>query len=191
MIETKSSRVLSRTIVPQTFYGLTFNRDGSELFFSGGEYEVIHRFRFKAGYLSDPRPIRIVAEDETFVPAGIALSADGKKLVTVGCWGNKIAIVSTEQPEAAPTFISLDAKSHPYACKFSKDEKTLWVSCWGLSRLAQIDMQTNKLIRTVATEANPCEMHLSNNGKLLYVACSMTTRVQVIDVESGNVIENS
>src|SRR5262245_16285217 len=50
-------RIVSRARIDQTFYGLTFSPDGKALFASGGEYEVVHRFDFTDGYLTNPKTI--------------------------------------------------------------------------------------------------------------------------------------
>src|SRR5207244_13024047 len=50
-------RVISRVRIDQTFYGLTFSPDGKAIFASGGEYEVVHRFDFADGYLTNPKTI--------------------------------------------------------------------------------------------------------------------------------------
>src|SRR5262249_57429758 len=46
-------KIVSRVTLPQTFQGLCFAPDGSRLFASGGEFDVVHAFDFKDGYLSN------------------------------------------------------------------------------------------------------------------------------------------
>src|ERR1700761_4079078 len=46
IVDLKGGSVASRVTVPQAFYGISFDRDGGQLFASGGEHEVVHRFDF-------------------------------------------------------------------------------------------------------------------------------------------------
>ena len=53
-------KVVSRVIIDQAFYGLTFSPDGKTLYASGGELEVVHvsagaRRRARRGGVRDPR----------------------------------------------------------------------------------------------------------------------------------------
>src|SRR5437764_4207572 len=54
-----NQRVCCRVPLLQTFYGLCFAPDGKTLFASGGEYEVVHAFRFEEGFLGRPRALRV------------------------------------------------------------------------------------------------------------------------------------
>src|SRR4051812_30189396 len=107
IIDLKKERVVSRVSIPQAFYGLLWDAAGERLFASGGEYEVVHRFAFKDGYLSEHVELRIVDQKEKFVPAGLALAADGKTLFVAGAWGDKIALVDPTDLDAKPRFIDL------------------------------------------------------------------------------------
>src|SRR5262245_42974182 len=45
-LSAKKEHITSRVTLQQAFYGLTFSPDGKTLFASGGEFEVVHSFRF-------------------------------------------------------------------------------------------------------------------------------------------------
>jgi len=46
IVDLKEDKVVSRASIPQAFYGLTFSPSGDHVYCSGGEYEVVHGFRF-------------------------------------------------------------------------------------------------------------------------------------------------
>ena len=52
VVDLENERIVSRVTVPQAFYGITFDHAGEQLFVSGGEHEVVHRFRYQDGFLS-------------------------------------------------------------------------------------------------------------------------------------------
>ena len=56
--------------IPQAFYGVTFDPSGTRLFASGGEYEVVHEWKFADGKLADQREMRIVDESRVGSPPG-------------------------------------------------------------------------------------------------------------------------
>src|SRR5579885_3135442 len=66
VVDLKRERVVSRVTVPQAFYGICFDREGRQLFASGGEDEVVHRYEFADGFLSEHREIRVAEANETF-----------------------------------------------------------------------------------------------------------------------------
>src|SRR5436309_12352333 len=57
VVHLPEGEVISRSPIEESFYGLTFNARGSELFCSGAGDEVIHRFDFRNGFLSEHRKI--------------------------------------------------------------------------------------------------------------------------------------
>ena len=81
IVDLKKLQIVSRALLPQTFCGLCFDVAGDQLFASGGEHSVVHRFKFAAGYLSEHREMTLGGEaGEKLVPAGLATSPDGKSL---------------------------------------------------------------------------------------------------------------
>jgi len=93
VFETGEMERLSRTLLPNAYYGIVFSRDGSRLYISGGESEVIHIFQFTGGYLFAPESIRLAPENDRRVPCGIDLSPNGRRLIVCETWGNAVCLV--------------------------------------------------------------------------------------------------
>ncbi len=74
IVDLKEFKIVSRASMPETFVGLCFNSNGSQLFASGAEKEVVHQFRFQDGYLSEHRELRVAHVKERHVPAGLSIS---------------------------------------------------------------------------------------------------------------------
>src|SRR5262245_214659 len=184
-LDPKRSRITSRAIIEQTFYGLCFSPDGKTLYASGGEFDVVHAFDFADGFLSKRRDIA-VAKKKTFIPGGLAVDASGKLLCVAGTWGHVVALVPLERPDP-PAFVPLGDTAYPYACLVSG--KRLYVSLWNQAAVAVVDLDEKIEVDAFATEKHPTEMALSPDGKLLYVACANSTRVSVIRLADGKNLE--
>jgi DNA-binding beta-propeller fold protein YncE len=188
VVDLKRDRVVSRVTVPQAFYGICLDRNGKRLFASGGEQEVVHSYALSDGYLSDHREIRVAEANETFVPAGMATSADGKILYVTGAWGHSLAAIELDEPTSIQR-VSLGNDSYPYAVLPAPDGKRLFVSLWGKAGIAIVDAKSMEVDDTWTTESHPSEMVLSQEGDRLFVACANSNTVTVLDTDSGKATE--
>src|SRR6185436_5357073 len=185
--EKEADRVVSRAVIDEAFYGLAFSGDGRKLFCSGAGSEVVHSFRFEDGYLAGPEELRIADRKERYVPAGIAVSADGSRVCVASVWGHTVSIldngkVTAEIPlstnaagrvrqalppakdddEAAITKRAealLEAASpddpFPYGCALDEKRGRLYVSLWGQSAVAVIDLAANQPIARWPAQEHP------------------------------------
>jgi YVTN family beta-propeller protein len=188
VVDTATQRKTTRVLLDQTFHGLAFSPDGKQLYASGGEFEVVHRFDFGEGLLSNRRKIRVAKESETFIPGGLALDSKGKNLFVCGTWGHAVALVPLDNPAKAVK-VATGEKSHPYACLPHPDGKRLFVSLWARESVAVIDLAAQRVTGTWETEKHPTEMVLSPDGKTLYVACANSTKVSVLDAGTGKAVQ--
>src|SRR5258708_4181796 len=130
-------RVVSRARIDQTFYGLVFSPDGKALFASGGEYEVVHRFDFADGYLSNLKTIAAAEQTDKFIPGGLAVDVAGKTLFVCGTWGDAIVRIPIDNPgdRVRIPLTTKDAgrrtrEAYPYASILDRDGKRLFASLW-------------------------------------------------------------
>ncbi len=190
LVDLKEFRIVSRAAVPESFVGLVFSPDGSQLFASGAEKEIVHQFTHRGGYLTDRREIRIAKVEEKFVPAGLSLSADGKTLYVACAWGHTLAIVPLESPDKLQHLkLAENDNPYPYTSLSSQDGKRLFVSLWGGSAVAVLNLESRVVEARWPTPAHPTEMLLSPDGLLLYVACANSTSVAVLEVATGKPLE--
>lgn len=181
---------VSSTVVPNSFYGLLFNRDGSRLYVSGGESEVVHSFAFDDGALHSGITITLAPEKERHVPAGMALNPDESVLAVAESWGNAIDLVDVKG-HTMKSRLQLEDESRPYDCVFGPDGTTLYVSLWGGAAVAVVDTtQAKPVERTrIPTGDHPNEMVLSADGTRLFVANANANTVSIIDTKAGRVGE--
>ncbi len=187
-LQPRKQRIVSRVSLPQTFYGLCFSPDGKTLYASGAELESVHRYAFADGLLSEPRHISVGPVREKFVVGGLAVDADHKNLFVAGPWGHAVRLVPLDAPEKRRN-VALEPESYPYTCLPEPGGKRLFVSLWGKSAVAVIDLAEARVSGTWPTESHPTEMVLSPDGKTLYVACANSTRISVLGTSTGKALE--
>jgi len=74
----------------------------------------------------------------------------------------------------------LDAEG--YACKISKDNKELYISCWGCDKVLIFDTERRTVSGEIPVGDNPNDLCLTRNGRRLFVANANDNSVSVIDL---------
>lgn len=189
VVRLEGRAIVARVTVPQSFYGLAFSADGSRLFASGGEYDVVHRWNFGSdGLLSEHAAIRIVPIEQSFVVGGLAPTLDGSGLIACGPWGGRVAIAPASG-DHAPQFIDIGKETYPYAALASPDGVHAYVSLWGGGGIAVVNLSSRAVEARWETPSHPTEMALSPKGDLLYAACSNANSVAIMDTSTGRATE--
>ena len=190
VFDTTETRLTSRIVMPNCYYGLAFSHDGSKVYISGGETEVVYRYTFADGYLHTPETVRIAREDARKVPGGIDVSPDDTLLAVTENWGNALDFIDIAAQRVTDR-VRFGKEARPYDCKFSPDGKTVYVSLWGKSAVAFVDVDAPdaSVPKTVATGDHPNEMVLTADGTRLFVANANVNTVSVIDTAAGRVVE--
>jgi DNA-binding beta-propeller fold protein YncE len=125
---------------------------------------------------------------EKFIPAGLAVDPEGRRLFAAGTWGHAVSVLPLDGAGARTT-IPLGEESYPYGCLVDKAGKRLYVSLWSKAAVAIVDLDALKVIGRFTTEKHPTEMILSPSGKTLFVACANSTQVSVINTADGKGLE--
>jgi DNA-binding beta-propeller fold protein YncE len=77
----------------------------------------------------------------------------------------------------------------PYTCLEDSRRERLYVSLWGASSVAVVDLKTEGVVARWQTGDHPCEMALSRDGKRLFVANANDNTVTVLNTETGRASE--
>jgi len=93
VVDLDAGKVVARSAVSNSFYGVAFSADGRELYCSGGGDEVIHRFDFLEGKITNDTEITVHDRILRAVPCGLAINRAGTKLFTANVWGNCVSEV--------------------------------------------------------------------------------------------------
>ncbi|MCA9190563.1 MAG: beta-propeller fold lactonase family protein [Planctomycetales bacterium] len=188
VIELNDFSIVSRVSLPETFVGLRFNSTGDRLYASGAEQEVVHQFTFQKGNLFNHEIIQVVPADQSQVPAGITVSSDDTTLYVACPWGNSVCVLPLDSP-TKKQFIKFAPDSFPYFALPDANNQRLYVSLWGKSAIAVVNLANLEIIDNWNTESHPTESLLTQDQQTLYVACANSNCVTVIDTESGKSLE--
>lgn len=188
ILDLKKGTITGRVTVPQAFCGLVFSPDGKELYASGAEHEVVHRFKFDAGLLHDHREIPVSDGAPKFVTCGLAISGDGKTLYVCNGWGQSLMVVPLADPTARRR-VEMPKESYPYAAVLSRDGKTAYVSLWAAKQVAVVDLEKFTVKATWPVSPHPTEMVLSPDEKVLYVSCASDNHAVLLDTGDGETLE--
>jgi DNA-binding beta-propeller fold protein YncE len=192
-LSSTSGKIIGRISLPVSFSGLLWSADGTRLFVGGGFDDRIYRFDHAEGLLSKktvfsyPQDQAGAARSQR-VPAGLALSKDGKTLYVAATFGHSLARFDALSGEFRDE-ISLPADSYPYGLALDEKHQRLYVSLWSKARVAVVNTETFKTSGEWMTEEHPNEMLLARGGKFLFVANANRNTVTVIDTEAGRAVE--
>jgi DNA-binding beta-propeller fold protein YncE len=203
-VNSATGAVIGRVALPASFAGLVWSADGKRLFAGGGFDDRIYRFDHAEGLLSrktalvysegqevpgqprSSRPAR--GAPSRRVPAGLALTDDGKTLYAAAAFGHSVGRFDAESG-AFQGEIPLEASSFPYGLALDESRKHLYVSLWSKAKVAVVNTETFEVAGHWPTEDHPNELLLSKGGKVLFVANANRNTVTVIDTEKGKSIE--
>ncbi|MEI6107214.1 MAG: bifunctional YncE family protein/alkaline phosphatase family protein [Opitutae bacterium] len=208
LLEVASRAVVAQVNLDVSFYGLAWAPDGTRLFASGAGAETVHVFDFKDGKLSNPHTLRVRDEKEQGVPAGLAVSKDGRALFVAEAWGQSVVKISTKNgqrvwerrlnpPMGAATtdhegvrWMPADHPDAPFPYGVVVDERTgrLYVSLWAKATVLVLKADTGAELARWPVGDHPNEMVLSADGRL-FVAEANRNTVSVVNVKDGQVQE--
>ena len=158
-------------------------------FASGGEDDVVHEFHFADGYLYGHKMIDLPKSKTALVAAGLACSPDGQSVYAACCLGDRLFILRPDHAGDRRQ-IDLPARSYPYLPVVARKTNRLYLSLWGKSAVAVIDLDGNGKCPAIwPTASHPTEMVLSPDEETLYVACADSSAVSVLDTQTGRELE--
>ncbi len=187
IIETASRKKTDSLVVNKLWYGLAFSADEKFLYAAAGHNNMILKYGFAGGKLKLVDSLVLGKKwPERVGPAGIVIDEKRNRLYAVTREDKKLYIVDLKTQQVVNA-LPLDAEG--YACKLSKDNSELFITCWGCDKLLTYDLVKNAWKDPIAVGDNPNEILLTPNGKYMYVCNANDNTVSVIDVKSRQVIE--
>jgi len=189
-VELSTGTVTCRVPLPQTFYGLTFSYDGSALYCSGGGDEVVHRFSFLNGQLTNHTEIKVHDRTLRGVPCGLTLDRAEKRLFVADVLGDSVAEV-TLGPKLGVTDISLGDKP-------ARTAMTAVIPLPDVSKNSLYSRLIGGVMEDIRTDRGfygndpessfPYDCCLNEKRQRLYVSLWAQASVSVIDLGRGKVL---
>ena len=191
IIDRKTGEVTQTIAQVGGFLGLAFANDGRTLYASGGNEDAIYRYawRDKQATLVD----RIVLaekepnKDGTRFPAGIALSADGRRLYVAENLADTLAVIDIENNK-----IEQRLATEPYPCDVVvAPDGGVYVSAWGGGTVSAFTSGKDGSLKErqrIPVGRHPSALLLNHSGSRLFVASASTNSVAVVDTKKARVL---
>ncbi len=190
--------------VPNTYMGVVFAPDGGHFYVSGGMDDDVHVFARNGGVWSEDTAALLrlghhAGEGLKGGPqvAGLAVSADGRKLVAANFYNDSVSIVplSGGVPDGPVRELSLQpgqgrpGGTYPYWVVM-RGNRTAYISSMRDREIDVVDLQraVPAVIARIPVKGNPNRMVLNRVGSRLYVASDNSDLVSVIDTSEDRVL---
>lgn len=186
LIDALTENVVDEVEIRKSWYGLVFNKDGTKLYASGGNdnmiviYNTSDRTLVKSDsiILGRPWPVKIS-------PTGLAIDDEANKLFIATKEDSALYVADLNDK----SFKRIALGHEAYACLLTPDRKTLYITLWGGGKVAVFDPVAMKVTSTIPVGSNPNDMAITGDGKYLFVAHANDNSVSIIGTESQKVIE--
>lgn len=196
----RAGRVTQTLPQVAAFVGLVFSADGKTLYASGGNTDVVYRYRWAGdtATLADSIVLapRAPRADGTHYPAGLALSPDGRFLYVAENLADSLAVVDAGSAATAQNVVSspvlqrLPTGRYPYGVAVGADG-TVFVSNWGANTVSVFTPAGDgRLAPAPAIPAgrHPSALITNRSGTRLFVASGSTDRVAAVDTRARRVV---
>ena len=184
IVSLETKKVTSSVVIDQTFQGIRFSDDGSNLFVSGAEDECVYVFSHRAGYLTLERKIQVVDPKEKFVVSALASLDDSKKLLVCGMLASQLIVIDTATSKTLAK-LEFEAESFPFEVVVAPDKKRAMVSLWAKSSVAVINLESMAIESIWPVRSHPTELVFIDEGKHLLVGCADDNSVVLLETEKG------
>lgn len=175
---------------PAAFVGIAFSPDGRWLYASGGNQDVVYRYRWarNRATLADSIVLAPKKPDEngTRYPAGLAFSLNGTRLYVAENLADSVAVIDVASGRVLQR---LPTERYPYSVVVGEDSK-VWVSAWGGNTVSVFPMEGDSLTAgaRVPVARHPSAIAFGVNGNRLFVVSASTDRVVVLNTRSLQIV---
>src|SRR5215510_9461380 len=155
------------------FLGLAFSKDGQTLYASGGNEDVVYRYRWhdKQATLIDTIVLapKEPKKDGTRFPSGIAVANDGTRLFVAENLSDSLAVIDLKTNKIEQR---LSTEPYPYGVVTAPDGR-VYVSAWGGNSVSVFAPGKDGKFtesRRLTVGRHPSALLLNRSGSRLFVA---------------------
>ncbi len=175
ILDLQGACVVTNRPVGEAWYGLAFARDGKKLLVSGSSSEELQVFNFADGALSQHKRIPLRPAKERGIPAGIALTRDGKTAYVANVWGQRVSVVDLKNATSADLALGRSAPANTAALPQPSAD---------LDLAAAEKRQQQLLDAAQAGDPFPYTCLVDEQRQRLYVSLWAQAAVAVIDLQT-------
>jgi YVTN family beta-propeller protein len=188
LFDPRSEKLLDERVLSKSWYGLAFSHNEQHLYVSGGYDNWILDFAVQNNKLGKADTIRLGVPfpKGKICPTGMVVTKSNSLLYAVTKEDSSLYIIN---PATHTVVKKVPLPGMAYSCLLSPDEKSLYVSLWGMGKVAVYNTATGTLRKTITTGDHPNELLLNRRGTYLFVANANENTVSVINTETGKVAE--
>ncbi len=190
IVDRATGRVTQTLGQPAAFIGIAFSPDGRMLYASGGNQDVVYRYDWR-GDSATLRDSIVLAVKRPRAPgrrypAGLAFSADGRRLFVAENMADSLAVVDVASGRVIQRY---PTGAYPYAVAVAPNG-TFYVSAWGGYTVSEFRPQGDGYaVRRIGVGRHPSALALNASGSRLYVASGSTDRVMVVNTAQRRVVQ--
>lgn len=187
VIDINRREEILRFPVENAWKGICFSPEGNLLYVSGGSANIIEVFRFSEGTISQEKTLFLdrTGSGRNLLPAGLAVSPDGKFLVSANFLDNSIAVFDLED-DSDPHYVP--AGNAPYAVVIHPVMPVAYVSNAGDNSVSVVDLENLSEIARVGTGGLPAGLAIKPDGSMLFVANNRTDDITFIDTKNNKIV---
>jgi YVTN family beta-propeller protein len=187
VIDRATGAVVQTLAQPAAFLGLVFSPDGSTLYASGGNQDVVYRYDWAAGRATLRDSLVIERKEPRRsgrrYPAGIGVSPDGARLYVAENLTDSLSVVDLASGRVTQR---LATGRYPYGVVVGADG-AVYVSAWGGNEVSVFTPRPDGSLASageISAGRHPSALLLNGDGSRLFVASGSTDRVTVIDTRA-------
>jgi YVTN family beta-propeller protein len=169
------------------YVGLAFSPDGSRAWASDGAGNSLHTFTISGQTVTEGNQITLSPNNGNAdsYPAGIAVSASGRRLYVAGNFSDRLYVVN---PATKSVMKTARVGHLPYGVALSPDGSLAFVSNGGAKTVSVVDTKTANVVRTVRVGTHPSAITTSPNRDEIYVANTDSDSISVLSASTGSVL---
>ncbi len=190
IVDWKNHRTTQTIELPAAFLGLAFSPDGKWLCASGGNTDLVYRFRWSgdSAVLVDSIVLaeRVPRRNGVRYPAQLAFSPNGARLYVTENLADSVAVIDMG---SATITQRLAAGLYPYGIVVRNDG-VVYASAWGGNSVAVFKPAGDSLVADgwIVAGRHPSALLLNRSGTRLFAASSTTDQIAVIDTRTRQTI---
>jgi YVTN family beta-propeller protein len=197
--------VVSTTLIPDGWLGLTFAPRSNKIYVGGGSKAAVFEFTLSGDKLEAgrtfPAPFEEKQTDRDFI-GDVAFSPDGRLLYAASLYHDAVMVIN---PQSGMVIQKIKTGRRPYRILFHPDGKSFFVTHWADGTMGHYDAATGSPIGTVRIGAHPSDMVWLTGAPAeaapgeatwaarIFVAAANTNNVYTVSVSAAkdlNVIES-